>query len=57
MKDGRILLDGGPRAVFRQEELLAQAGVRPPDVMRLGNRLGIDALTVSGMARSLSQVG
>jgi len=40
MKEGRILLDGSTRRVLAQEELLATTYVEPPQLARLGRRLG-----------------
>jgi energy-coupling factor transporter ATP-binding protein EcfA2 len=39
MKNGRLLLDGGPRQVFAQGGLLAAAGVRPPPAAVIGEAL------------------
>lgn len=39
MKEGRLLLDGGPRRVFAQSGLLATAGVRPPPAAVIGEEL------------------
>lgn len=38
---GRVLLDGPTREVLGQEELLAQTYVDPPQLTRLGKRLGL----------------
>ncbi len=38
---GRILLDGGARDVLGQDEVLAQTYVDPPQLTRLGKRLGL----------------
>lgn len=38
---GRLIADAGTRAIFADEELLAQAEVRPPQITQLANRLGI----------------
>lgn len=38
---GRVLLDGPAREVLGQEELLAQTYVDPPQLTRLGKRLGL----------------
>jgi energy-coupling factor transport system ATP-binding protein len=52
MKEGGVLLDGSPREVFRQEQLLAQAMIKPPQITQLSRRLDNlgfppDVLTVS----------
>lgn len=45
--DGRILLDGPTRQVMAKEEELLQASLKPPQIARLGNRLGAPLLTVA----------
>jgi energy-coupling factor transport system ATP-binding protein len=40
MGEGRILLDDDPHQVFAQEEILALTYVEPPQLARLGKRLG-----------------
>ena len=45
LKDGRVLLDGPTREVLAQEEILSEARLRPPAVVRLSRRLGFLALT------------
>jgi energy-coupling factor transport system ATP-binding protein len=42
MGEGRILLDDDPHQVFAQEEILASTYVEPPQLARLGKRLGFD---------------
>ena len=46
LQEGRLIADAGTRAIFADEELLAQAEVRPPQITQLANRLGIPALSV-----------
>jgi len=53
MKDGRILLDGPTRAAFAQEETLAEAALRPPPLLRLGNWLGTSGLTLDAVVEEL----
>lgn len=53
LRDGRILLDGPTRAIFAQEERLAETALRPPTLLRLGNWLGTQALTVEQMVQEL----
>ena len=50
-----ILADETPRSIFEQPELLAQAHLRPPQVVEVSDRLGIDppALTTSGIVDRL----
>ena len=52
---GGILADETPRSMFEQPELLAQAHLRPPQVVEVSDRLGIDppALTASGIVDRL----
>ena len=53
MKDGRILLDGPTRAIFSNENRLAEASLCPPSLVRLSNWLGTEALTVQQMVQEL----
>lgn len=53
LKDGRVLLDGPTRAIFAQEEALAETALRPPTLLRLGNWLGTQALTLEQMVQEL----
>jgi energy-coupling factor transport system ATP-binding protein len=41
LSEGKILLDGAAADVFGQEEILAQTYVDPPQLTRLGKRLGL----------------
>jgi len=41
MKQGEIILDGPPRAIFAQPERLAETFVQPPLVTTLALRLGL----------------
>lgn len=54
MKDGQILLDAPTRAAFAQEETLAQAALRPPPLLRLGNWLGTSGTTLDAMVEELT---
>jgi energy-coupling factor transporter ATP-binding protein EcfA2 len=45
LQDGRALLDGPTREVLAQEEILAEARLKPPAVVQLSRRLGFLALT------------
>jgi len=51
-----ILADETPLAVFQQPEILAQANLRPPQVVELSDRLGIDppSLTTAALVERLS---
>jgi energy-coupling factor transporter ATP-binding protein EcfA2 len=46
VRQGRLFLDGMTREILTREPDLAEAGLRPPDLVRLGNRLGFPFLTV-----------
>lgn len=45
MGKGKILLDGTPHQVFKEQEILASTYVQPPQLTRLGNRLGFEQPT------------
>jgi energy-coupling factor transporter ATP-binding protein EcfA2 len=45
LEGGRVLLDGPTREVLAREEILSEARLRPPAVVRLSRRLGFMALT------------
>jgi energy-coupling factor transport system ATP-binding protein len=53
MKEGRILLDGPTSAVFSDETMLAKASLAPSDLIRLRNRLGLAAMTLTDMVKEL----
>lgn len=53
MKDGRILLDAPTRTAFAQEQVLAEASLRPPPLLRLGNWLGTSGLTLEAKVEEL----
>jgi len=53
MKDGHILLNGPTRAIFAEENRLAEASLCPPSIVRLSNWLGTEALTVQEMVQEL----
>ncbi|MBO9370678.1 MAG: energy-coupling factor ABC transporter ATP-binding protein [Chloroflexi bacterium] len=53
MKDGRVLLDAPTRVAFAQEPILAEASLRPPPLLRLGNWLGTSGLTLEAMVEEL----
>lgn len=44
---GEILLDGTPRDIFSQPEVLAKTFIRPPQICRLGVELGIQPLPMT----------
>ncbi|MDS0278789.1 energy-coupling factor ABC transporter ATP-binding protein [Halomicroarcula sp. S1AR25-4] len=53
---GRVIADGPPDAVFSDTETLERANLRPPQVVRLSERLGLSSapLTVDGLASRLA---
>lgn len=53
LKDGSILLDGPTRAVFANEDRLAEASLRSSSLLRLSNWLGTKALTGEQMIEEL----
>lgn len=55
MGKGQILLDGHPREIFSQPEVLAQTFVRPPQICRLGLALDLAPLplTVNELVQAL----
>ncbi len=53
MKDGQILLDAPTRTAFAQEQVLAEASLRPPPLLRLGNWLGTSGITLEAMVEEL----
>ena len=53
MRDGRVLFDGPLRALFAEEDLLASAHFRAPDITRLGRRLGFTPLSVEELVLTL----
>jgi energy-coupling factor transport system ATP-binding protein len=46
VKDGRIWMDGPTRSVMARESELTQASLKPPQVVRISNRLGGTLLTL-----------
>lgn len=53
MSGGRIIADGTTRQIFHQPDLLARANLLAPPCVRLGDLLGIPALTVEELAGAL----
>jgi len=51
---GRLLAEGEPRRVLRDEPLLARAGLEPPLAARLAAEAGVDAITGDELAAALS---
>jgi energy-coupling factor transport system ATP-binding protein len=56
MKEGRILSDGPTRAIFSDENRLAEASLSPPSLVRLSNWLGTAALTIQQMVKELREI-
>jgi energy-coupling factor transport system ATP-binding protein len=50
MSGGRIIGDGPTRQVFAREDLLAEANIIPPQIVRFGNELGTTFLSVDEFA-------
>jgi len=46
IKDGSLILKGTPREIFSREDVLEEAFLKPPPVVRLANRLGKTLLSV-----------
>ncbi len=57
MKEGRILSDGPTRTVFADEERLSEASLQAPSLVKLGNWLGTEALTVEGIVEEIKGRG
>lgn len=47
MNEGKILADAQTRTALADPELIARAGLKPPEIMALGRRFGLPALSVS----------
>jgi len=45
MAEGNILVDGSTHEVFSKETILKKASLIPPDIVRLGNSLGVTTLS------------
>jgi energy-coupling factor transport system ATP-binding protein len=54
---GRVLMDDTTRKVFSREGELERCFLRPPPIVRLGNRLGTNALTVEEMLELVEPIG
>jgi energy-coupling factor transport system ATP-binding protein len=51
---GRLLAEGKPRRLLRDEALLARAGLEPPLAARLATEAGLDAITGEELTAALS---
>jgi len=56
VKDGRIWMDGPTRAVMVREAELTQASLKPPQLVRISNRLGGTLLTLGECLHALRRV-
>jgi len=54
LQEGRILYDGSVGDLFADEALCRRADFVPPEISRLGNRLGVSALDVESFFRALA---
>jgi energy-coupling factor transport system ATP-binding protein len=54
LQEGRILYDGSVACLFADEALCRRADFVPPEISRLGNRLGVPALDVESFLGSLA---
>jgi energy-coupling factor transport system ATP-binding protein len=59
MDDGEVIADAPPSVVFADRELLARTGLSQPQVVELGDRLGMDApvLTTDEMVAAVGSSG
>ena len=57
LAEGRVVLDGPPRAACGRPDLLVRAGITPPPVAQLGQRLGlaVTPLTVEDFCRAYGE--
>ncbi|MEO0094659.1 MAG: energy-coupling factor transporter ATPase [candidate division WOR-3 bacterium] len=54
MANGRIVLDKNTREIFKDEEELIKYHLEPPQICRLGNKLGVNILTVEEFKKCIS---
>jgi energy-coupling factor transporter ATP-binding protein EcfA2 len=54
LHSGRVIIDGPPRQVFAEEELLAACGLKSPEIVQLSRSLGFIALTPEEFQRHIS---
>jgi energy-coupling factor transporter ATP-binding protein EcfA2 len=57
MNNGKVIADGPTREVFAREDVLAEASLKPPPIVRLGNRLGRPLLSVDEASQVLVRSG
>lgn len=53
MEGGRILRDGPTRDVFADDACIGRTGLAPPPIVRVGQRLGVPALTLEELVGAL----
>jgi energy-coupling factor transport system ATP-binding protein len=46
LKDGEVILQGTPREIFKNEDILRAAYLKPPQIIQMSNRLGKTVLSV-----------
>ena len=46
LKDGEVILQGTPREIFKNEDILRAAYLKPPQIIQMSNRLGRTVLSV-----------
>ena len=46
LKDGGVILQGTPREIFKNEDILRAAYLKPPQIIQMSNRLGRTVLSV-----------
>jgi energy-coupling factor transport system ATP-binding protein len=56
MGEGRIMFDGAPRSLFRDDELLGRCHLKRPSICELGLRLGGAALSVAELLAWVKRV-
>jgi energy-coupling factor transporter ATP-binding protein EcfA2 len=54
MAAGRIAADGPPRDIVKNTDLLRQSRLRPPEALRIGRALNIEAFTAEELLEALS---
>lgn len=57
LDQGKVLMDDATRQVFSRENELERCFLRPPPIVRLGNRLGVTPLTVEEMLDVVELLG
>ena len=55
INDGSIIIDGTVREVFSRQEELESAGMRPPEIIKMGNMLGKTLLSVDEFKSAMNE--